>query len=69
MHVEQKMYFMDCDILETILLQNTMNEDGHSWILGPESFRFIGIFYLEVQSSTVVLTNNSCTYCRTTYTL
>ena len=35
MYVEQEMYYVDGNILETILLQKTMNEDGHFrfWIL------------------------------------
>lgn len=61
MYVKQQMYIVETDILETILLQKSMNEDGHYWILGLESFRFIGIFDLQVQSSIVVLTNNSYT--------
>ena len=52
---------MDSDILETILLQKIMNEHGHFWILGLGSFRNIGNFDSQVQSYTVVLTNNSGT--------
>lgn len=37
-----------------------MSEDGHFWILDLGSFRIIGIFYSQVQASTVVLANNSC---------
>lgn len=43
MYVKQKMYFVDGDILETNLLQKTMNEEGH-WILGPRSFRDICLY-------------------------
>lgn len=62
MYVEQKMYYVDGDILETILLQKTMNEYGHSWILDSRLFRVTCIFYSQVQSSIVVLTNNPCTF-------
>ena len=61
MYVEQKMYYVDGDILETILLQKTMNEDGHCWILGPKSFGGKCISNSQIQSSIIVLTNNSCT--------
>ena len=29
MYVKQQMYIVETDILETILLQKSMNEDGH----------------------------------------
>ena len=29
MYVEQNMYSVDSDVLQTILLQQNMNEDGH----------------------------------------
>lgn len=51
---------VDGDILETILLYKTMNENEHYWILGPYSFGVIDIFDSHVQSSIVVLTNKSC---------
>ena len=37
-----------------------MIEDGHSCILGPNSFKVIGLSNFQAQASTVVLTNNSC---------
>ena len=58
MYVEQEIYFVDSDILKIIFLQKTMNEDAYFWILGPGSFKIIGIYDSHVQSSTVVLTNN-----------
>ena len=54
------MYYVDGDILEIILLQKTINEDGHFWILCPGSLRVLGVSDTHVQSSTTVLTNISC---------
>lgn len=61
MYVEQEMYYVNGDILETILQYKTMNEDGHFWILDPGLFRVIDIFDSHVQSSIVMLINNFCT--------
>ena len=35
MYVEQEMYSMNGDILETIMFPKNMCEDGYVWILGP----------------------------------
>ena len=43
MYVEQEIYNVNGNILETILLQKTIHEDGHFWILGPGSFSIISI--------------------------
>ena len=56
------MYNVDNDILKTILLEPNMNEDDHSWILDPISFRVIVFFYYHVQASIFVLINKFCTF-------
>ena len=61
MYVEQEMYSVDGEVSETILLQKNRCDDGQYWILGPGSFRVIGLSDSQVQASTIVLTNNSCT--------
>ena len=48
------MYSMDGDILETVLLQDNMIENGHSWSLGPKLFRIMGLPDSEIQTSNVV---------------
>jgi hypothetical protein len=57
MYVEQKMYGMNGDILETILIPKTNCQDGYVWILGPGSFLVIGLSDSQMQTSTVLLTN------------
>ena len=59
MYVEQKMYSPNGDILETILIPKNMCQDGYVWILGPGSFRVIGLPDSQMQASTVLLTNES----------
>lgn len=55
------MYYVDGEILDIILLEKIMNEDGHSWILGYGQFKIISTFDSQVESFIVVLTNNSFT--------
>ena len=56
-YIEQKMYFADGQVCETILIQKNKIEDGSMWILGPGSFRVIGLSESQMQASTIVLTN------------
>ena len=57
MYVEQEMYSTNGDILETSLILKNMSKDGYVWILGPRSFRIIGLTDSQMQASTVLLTN------------
>jgi hypothetical protein len=59
MYVEQEMYFTNGDILETILIPKNICQDDYVWILGPRSFRVIGLIDFQMQASTVLLTNES----------
>jgi len=61
MYLEQEMYSEDGEVYETILVQKTRTEDGSVWILGPGSFRVIGLSESQMQASTVILTNESGT--------
>ena len=57
MYVEQEMYSMDGDILETILISNKICQDGYVWILGPCSFKVIRFSDSQRQASITLLTN------------
>ena len=57
MYVEQETYFMNGDILETILIPKIMCQNGYFWILNPESFRIIGLPDSRMQASIILLTN------------
>ena len=59
MYVEQEMYSTNGDILETVLIPKNICQDGYVWILGPGSFRVIGLTDSQMQASTVLLTNES----------
>ena len=43
MYVEQEMYSTNGDILKTILIPKNIFQDDYVWILGPESFRIMGL--------------------------
>ena len=53
MYVEQEVYYVDDDILETLLMQENMMEDGHVWILGLGLFKVIGLYDSHMQASTL----------------
>lgn len=57
MYVEQEMYSPNGDVTRTILMQKTHSEDNSVWILGPWSFRVIGVSETNVLASTIILTN------------
>ena len=57
MYVEQEMYSMNGDILETTLILKNMCENGYVWILRLRSFRTIRLPDLLMQASIVLLTN------------
>ena len=59
MYLEQEMFSADGQVCETILVQKNRTDDGSMWILGPGSFRVIGLSESQMQASTVVLTNQS----------
>jgi hypothetical protein len=61
MYLEQEMYSADGEVYETILVQKNRTEVGFMWILGPSSFRVIGLSESQMQASTVILTNESGT--------
>jgi hypothetical protein len=61
MYLEQEMYSADGEVYETILVQKNRTEVGFMWILGPGSFRVIGLSESQMQASTVILTNESGT--------
>ena len=48
---------MNGDILEIILIPKNLCKDGYVWILGPGSFRIIGLPDSLMQMCTVLLTN------------
>ena len=62
MYLEQEMYFAYGEVYETILVQKNRTGVGFMWILGPGSFRVIGIPKSQMQASTVILTNESGTF-------
>jgi hypothetical protein len=43
MYLEQEMYSTDGEVYETILVQKNRTEVDFMWILGPGSFRVIGL--------------------------
>ena len=55
------MYSADGEVYETILVQKNRTEGGFMWILGPDSFRVIGLFESQMQASTIILTKKSDT--------
>ena len=57
MYVEQEMYSINGDILETIFDPKNMYQDGYVWILGPRSFKIIRLFDSQMRTSIVLLTN------------
>ena len=59
MYIEEKMYFADGQVCEPILIQKNRIEDGSMWVLGPNSFRVIGLSESQMQASTLILTNQS----------
>src|ERR1700737_1615430 len=61
MFLEQEMYSADGEVYETVLVQKNRTEVGFMWILGPGSFRVIGLSEFQMQASTVILTNESGT--------
>jgi hypothetical protein len=61
MYLEQEMYSTDGEVYETILVQKNRTEIGFMWILGPGSFRVIGLSESQMQASTVILINESGT--------
>ena len=62
MYVEQEMYSMNGDILETILIPKNIYQDGYVRILGSRSYRVIELLDAEMQASIVLLTNESSAY-------
>ena len=44
MYVKQEMYFANGEVSRTILMQKNRSEGGFMWILGPGSFRVMGLF-------------------------
>ena len=61
MYLEQEMYSADGEVYETVLVQKNRTEVGFMWILGPSSFRVIGLSDSQMQASPVILTNESGT--------
>ena len=61
MCLEQEMFSADGQVCETIMIQKNTTDDGSMWILGPSSFKIIGLSESQMQASTVVLTNQSGT--------
>jgi hypothetical protein len=62
MYLEQEMYSPDGEVYKTILVQKNRTDVGFMWILGPGSFRVIGLSESQMQASTILLTNESGTY-------
>ena len=61
MYLEHEMYSADGEVYETILIPKNKTDVGFMWILGPGSFRLIGLSKSQMQVSTVILTNESGT--------
>ena len=61
MYLKQKIYSADGEVYETVLVQKNRTKVGFMWILGPGSFRVIGISEFQMQVSTVILKNKSRT--------
>lgn len=57
MYMGREVYYVDDDILETLLMQENMMEDGHVWILGLGLFKVIGLYGSQLQSLHFVLSN------------
>ena len=53
------MYSADGQVCEPILIQKNRTKDDSMWIMGPSSFKVIGLFESQIQASTIVLTNHS----------
>ena len=49
------MYFAGGQVCETILIQKNRTEHGSMWILGPGSFKVIGLSKSQIQVSTILL--------------
>ena len=62
MYLDQEMYSTDGEVYETVLVQKNKPEVGSMRILGPGSFRVIGLFEFQMQASTVILTNDFGTF-------
>ena len=62
MYIEQKMYYMNKHLCETIMIQKNRFENDLMWILGPGSLRVIGHYEFQMQASTVVLANQNGTF-------
>ena len=60
-YLEHEMYSADGKVYETILVPKNRTDVGFMWILGPGSFRVIGLCEFQMQASTVILTNKSGT--------
>lgn len=59
MYVEQKS-FKDTRVLCEIVLVEKLKEDvGSYWLLGACFYKIIGLFVLEMNASTMLLTNKS----------
>jgi hypothetical protein len=61
MYLKHGMFSADGEVYETILVPKNRTEVGFMWILGPGSFRVIGLSESQMQASTVILTNESGT--------
>ena len=59
MYIEQKMYYADGQVCETILIRNDRTKDGLMWIFGHGSFIVSSLYESQMQPSIVVLTNQS----------
>ena len=61
MYVEQELFQETGQLCETVLMQKSIVDSGSFWSLGAGSYKVIGLSELEMDASTVLLTNESIT--------
>ena len=61
MYVEQKLLHGTRVLWETIFVQNSRKDVGSFWTLGGGSFKVIGLFEMQMDLSTMLLTNEFIT--------
>ena len=61
MYVEQELFQETGQLCETVLMQKSIVDSGSFWSLGAGSYKVIGLSKLEMDASTILLTNESIT--------
>lgn len=61
MYVEQELFQETGELCKTVLIQRSREDSGSFWSLGAGSYKLIGLSELEMDASTMLLTNESIT--------